>query len=223
MSSENNNCLDNSDDQDDQVNQMERINLNVFGAETALSQLAYALEYEGREISCKQKFCHKILFPLITHVLDNRGNRRSKGTNDHHHITLLSAHNMCALIFNNDMAVANLINSYYPTCEAVLSSVLQIVSCCMRRADAEAQDAFLDNLLQLLRERGTGRNYSILAAALGVIRNESPLLSAITNDPEPLNSIVRICAGTGTTITDMSSEPSILLTLQNWIWWWYLP
>eukprot|EP01084_Bolivina_argentea_P234295 394445_1 len=165
MSSENNNCLDNSDDQDDQVNQMERINLNVFGAETALSQLAYALEYKGREISCKQKFCHKILFPLITHVLDNRGDRRSK----------------------------------------VLSSVLRIVSCCMRRADAEAQDAFLDNLLQLLRERGTGRNYSILAAALGVIRNESPLLSAITNDPEPLNSIVRIVAGTGTTITDMSS------------------
>ncbi len=83
----------------------------------------------------------------------------------------------------------------------------------MRRADAEAQDALLDNILQLLRERGAGRNYSMLAVALGVIRNESPLLSAIANDPEPLSSIVRI--GAGTTTTDMSSEPSVLLTLQN--------
>ncbi len=104
------------------------------------------------------------------------------------------------------------------------SSVLRIVSCCIRRADAEAQDALLNNLLRLLRERGAGRNYSMLAAALGVIRNESPLLSAIANEPEPLNSIVRIGAGTITTTADMLSEPPILLTLQNWIWWWhYLP
>ncbi len=93
MSSENNNCLDNSNNQDDQVNQIGRRNLNGFGAETALSQLAYALEYEGRETIGKQKFSHENLTLLITHVLDNKGDRRSKGTNDDHHITLLSVHN----------------------------------------------------------------------------------------------------------------------------------
>ncbi len=108
------------------------------------------------------------------------------------------------LVLNN-VAVVNLFPPYDES--AFLLPVLRIVSCCMRRADAEAQDAFLDNLLQLFTERGVGVYYAILAAAMGSIRNGSPLLSAITNDPEPLNSIVRIAAGTST--TDLSSEPSI--------------
>ncbi len=81
----------------------------------------------------------------------------------------------------------------------------------MIRADTEAQDTFLVNILQLFSERGVGVYYAILAAALGSIRNGSPLLSEMTNNPEPLNSIARIAAGTTTTTTttDLSSEPPI--------------
>ncbi len=88
MSSENNNCLENNADQ---VNERERINLNGFGAETAFSELAYALEYEGREAIGKQTFFHERLPLLITHVLDIKSDGRSEGTTiDHNHITLLS-------------------------------------------------------------------------------------------------------------------------------------
>ncbi len=90
---------------------------------------------------------------------------------------------------------------------AFFSSVLRIVSCCMRRADTEDQDAFLGNLLKLSAGRGTDGYYAILATALGAIRNGSPLLSAIINDPEPLSNIARIASGT--TTIDLSSEPPV--------------
>ncbi len=74
MSSENN-CLDNIDQ--DQVKQREGRSLNGFAAETALSQLAYALD-QGGTIG-EQKFFRESLPLLITSILGNKGGRRSKG------------------------------------------------------------------------------------------------------------------------------------------------